>query len=82
MPLLPASLAIPPGGKVSVRHTCNGAAVFLSLTWSGLADAVRRRVLVPEGACLERSEGGATLPFQFFRIPVNRIVELGGQIEL
>jgi hypothetical protein len=61
MPLLPASLAIPPGGEVPARHTCNDAVVFLSLTWSGLPDAVRRRVLVPKGACLGRGEDGATL---------------------
>jgi hypothetical protein len=63
MPLLPASLAIPPGGEVPGRHTCSGAAVFRSLTMSGLPGCVQAPRPRPDGACLGPGEDGATLPF-------------------
>jgi hypothetical protein len=51
MPLLPASLAIPPGGEVPARHTCNDAVVFLSLTMSGLPGCGQAPRPRPDGAC-------------------------------
>jgi len=64
MHLLPASLAILPGGGVPARYACNGAAFFQSPIMSGPPNAARRRILVPDGAWRGRGEDGATLPFQ------------------
>jgi hypothetical protein len=49
MHLLPASLAILPGGEVPARRTCNGAAFFPVADNVRLPNAARRRVLVPMG---------------------------------
>jgi hypothetical protein len=50
MHLLPASLAILPGGGVPARYACNGAAFFQSPIMSGPPNAARRRVRVPDRA--------------------------------
>jgi Raf kinase inhibitor-like YbhB/YbcL family protein len=48
MPLLLACPAIPPGGEIRSRCTCDGAGISPALTWSRLQDGIKSLVLVVE----------------------------------
>jgi hypothetical protein len=69
MPLLLASPAIPPGGEIPSQYTCDGA-------------DIRSGTILPFKKLFIHLSNVALNATEFFRIPVNRIVELGGQIEL
>ncbi len=49
MPLLLASPAFAPGGKIPAEYTCSGADISPPLTWSGVPAGARSLVLVDRG---------------------------------